>query len=175
VKRYELEHIIRAAGAIAGSSEIYIIGSQSLLASYPDSPEQILVSQEVDMWPADDPAKADLIDGCIGELSPFHETFGYYAHGVGPETAKLPKNWKNRIVTIQNENTKGIKGLCLNPIDLAICKIIAGRKKDIDFVENLIKFGLVSESEIKSIIAEELDDPLRSNALLGINQLETKK
>ncbi len=35
-------------------------------------------------------AKADLIDGSIGELSPFHETFGYYAHGLGPETAALP-------------------------------------------------------------------------------------
>ena len=33
------------------------------------------------------PDMADLIDGCIGELSPFHQAFGYYAHGVGKETA----------------------------------------------------------------------------------------
>jgi hypothetical protein len=47
----------------------------------------LLTSQEADIYPLGDPAKSDLIDGTIGELSPFHETFGYYAHGVGPETA----------------------------------------------------------------------------------------
>jgi len=46
----------------------------------------------------DAPEKADIIDGCIGELSPFHETFGYYAHGIGPETAVLPAKWKTRLV-----------------------------------------------------------------------------
>jgi hypothetical protein len=33
------------------------------------------------------PDRADLIDGTIGELSPFHATYGYYAHGVGESTA----------------------------------------------------------------------------------------
>ena len=30
---------------------------------------------------------ADKIDGAIGEGSQFHQTYGYYAQGVGPETA----------------------------------------------------------------------------------------
>jgi hypothetical protein len=29
-----------------------------------------------------DPFRNSLIDGAIGEGSMFHETFGYYAHGV---------------------------------------------------------------------------------------------
>jgi hypothetical protein len=45
---------------------------------------------EADYFPVDHPERADLIDGSIGELSPFHGTFGYYAHGVGPETALRP-------------------------------------------------------------------------------------
>jgi hypothetical protein len=77
----QLEHILRACGSIAGCREIIVIGSQALLASHPDAPEELLRSVEVDCYPLDDPAKADLIDGSIGELSPFHETFGYYAHG----------------------------------------------------------------------------------------------
>jgi hypothetical protein len=86
----QLEHVLRACGSIAESREIVVIGSQALLASHHDAPEELLRSVEVDCYPLNDPAKADLIDGSIGELSPFHETFGYYAHGVGPETAAEP-------------------------------------------------------------------------------------
>ena len=53
-----------------------------------------------------DPADADLIDGSIGEGSPFHQTFGYYAHGVAEETAVLPGGWwKERLVVLRNANT----------------------------------------------------------------------
>jgi hypothetical protein len=31
--------------------------------------------------------------GALGDGSPFHAAFGYYAHGVGPETAKAPAGW----------------------------------------------------------------------------------
>jgi hypothetical protein len=67
------------------------VGSDRVIPSV-----ELRVSVEADVWPADDPVKADLIDGCIGEMSPFHDTFGYYTHGIGPETAKLPKFWKKR-------------------------------------------------------------------------------
>jgi len=35
MRRSELEHIIRAAGAIAGVKEIIILGSQSILGQFP--------------------------------------------------------------------------------------------------------------------------------------------
>jgi hypothetical protein len=34
---------------------------------------------EVDVLIPEHEEKADLIDGAIGELSPFHHTYGYYA------------------------------------------------------------------------------------------------
>ena len=94
----QLEHLLRAAGSISGCSELVVIGSQAILATAPDAPAALLVSMEADIYPLHEPAKADLIDGCIGELSPFHEAFGYYAHGVGPETAVLPPSWRKRWV-----------------------------------------------------------------------------
>ncbi len=109
---------------------------------------------EADLYPADDTGRADLIDGSIGEDSPFHETFGYYAHGVGPETAHLPRNWKSRLVSINNENTNGIAGLCLSPVDLAISKILAGREKDIDFVKIMLNNDIVSRDEIRLVLPE---------------------
>lgn len=70
-------------------------------------------------------------------MSPFHETYGYYAHGVGSETAVLPKNWKKRVVRLVNDNTNGVTGLRLHPTDIAISKLVAGRQKDLYFVSSL--------------------------------------
>ncbi|MBM3890127.1 MAG: hypothetical protein FJ388_13515 [Verrucomicrobia bacterium] len=91
MNRRQLEHVLRASGSIVGCRDIVVVGSQAILGAHPDAPPELLASIEADVYPLDAPEKADLIDGCIGELSPFHQTFGYYAHGVGPETAQLPK------------------------------------------------------------------------------------
>jgi hypothetical protein len=150
----ELEHVLRACGSITGCREIVVIGSQALLASHPDAPDDLLRSMEVDCYPLDDPAKADLIDGSIGELSPFHATFGYYAHGIGPETAALPAGWRARVVRLESENTGGTIGLCLSPADLAISKLLAGREKDVDFVRGMVQAGVVDEAAIRSLATE---------------------
>lgn len=88
--RQQLEHIIRAAAGITGASEFVIVGSQAVLGQFPHAPDELLVSIEADVFSLRDPADSDLIDGSIGEGSPFHQTFGYYAHGVSVETAVLP-------------------------------------------------------------------------------------
>jgi hypothetical protein len=87
--RSELEHLIRAAGAIADDGEIVVIGSQALLGQYPNAPPVLLASMEADLFPLNRPERADLIDGGIGEGSRFHESFGYYAQGVSESTATL--------------------------------------------------------------------------------------
>lgn len=160
----QLEHVIRAGGSITGCREIVVIGSQALLASAPNAPAELLRSMEVDCYPLDDPAKADLIDGSIGELSPFHETFGYYAHGVGPETAALPAGWRSRVVRLESENTGGTTGWCISPADLAVSKLLAGREKDVAYVRTLLQAGLVDESAILAL-ADELGREQRQ--LLG--------
>lgn len=152
MRRRDLEHLIRAAGAVAEVRTLVILGSQSILGAFPDPPTELLVSQEVDTYPLEHPERADLIDGSIGELSPFHEQFGYYAHGVGPETAVLPAGWLDRVVRVENENTRGVAGLCLSPADLAISKLVAGRPKDAEFVAALLRHRLVSSTEIEVLL-----------------------
>jgi hypothetical protein len=98
MKREHLEHILRAAAAVTNEREFVVLGSQSLLASVPDIRPPLDQSMELDLYPLHAPEAATLIDGTIGELSPFNETFGYYAHGVGPGTAVLPRNWRSRAV-----------------------------------------------------------------------------
>ena len=143
MRRSELEHVIRAASAITDQYEIMIIGSQSILGAVPNPPDSLTESMEADVYPLHRPDLADLIDGGIGEGSPFHDRFGYYAQGVGPETAVLPEGWENRVVRIQNQNTDLKVGLCLEPHDLAVSKLAAGREKDWLFVQELLHHKIV--------------------------------
>ena len=84
MQRSQLEHLIRAAGEITNQYEFVVIGSRAILGSVEQPPAECLVSMEADIYPLQAPELADLIDGSIGELSFFHEHFGYYAQGVGP-------------------------------------------------------------------------------------------
>lgn len=162
MKRAELEHIIRAAGTIARVQQLIIVGSQSILGKYPEAEGILVFSMEADIYPPEDLKMSDVIDGCIGELSPFHEQFGYYAQGVGPETAVLPTGWESRLVKICNENTNGIEGMCLHPLDLAISKLVAFREKDKLFLNELINQNYVQYDKVKHLIkkSDHLDQEL---------------
>jgi hypothetical protein len=159
--RQQLEHIIRASAGITGASEFVIVGSQAVLGQFPRAPAELLVSIEADIFTLRDPADSDLIDGSIGEGSPFHQTFGYYAHGVSVETAVLPAGWRERLVRVHNENTGGSTGLCLEVHDLAVSKLVPGREKDIDFLNGLLSHGLVRVPVISERLAQTALPPDR--------------
>ncbi|MBI4519089.1 MAG: hypothetical protein HY699_25140 [Deltaproteobacteria bacterium] len=152
--RAELEHVLRAAADIANDDHIVVIGSQALLAQFPDAPALLRASVEADVFPLSHPERADLIDGSIGELSPFHATYGYYAQGVDEATAVLPVGWRERLVPIRNENTRGVTGLCLEVHDLLIAKAIAGRDKDRQFVREAIRHRFAEEATLLARLAE---------------------
>lgn len=152
--RQQLEHLIRAAANIADEDELVIVDSQSILGQFPDAPASLLTSMEADLYPKNAPEKADLIEGSIGELSPFHDTYGYYAEGVGEETARLPRGWQERLVPVCNANTRGATGLCLEVHDLLVSKCVAGRDKDIRFAKDAVKHGLVQEWTLRERLAE---------------------
>ena len=96
MNREQVEHVLRASAVIANETSFVVIGSQAVLFPFPDAPASLLVSRELDLYPALHPERSDLIDGAIGAMSSFHETFGYYADGVGPETAVMPADWMSR-------------------------------------------------------------------------------
>lgn len=96
MNREDLEHIIRASADVTQQYEFIILGSQSLLGPVPCPEEIFKVSAEADIYPLHAPEMADHIDGAIGEGSPFHEFHGYYAQGVGPDTAILAAGWMDR-------------------------------------------------------------------------------
>jgi hypothetical protein len=154
VRRSDLEHLIRAAGAITGSRRVVVIGSQAILGQFPfEAPEWAVMSMEADLLPIDAPGTADLLTGTIGELSAFHDSFGYYGDGVSLDTAILPDGWENRLVEINNENTNGYAGLCLEIHDLLISKYIAAREKDRSFCRAVVGAGLADAQILRSRLA----------------------
>jgi hypothetical protein len=157
--RAQLEHIIRAAGAIADTQDLVVIGSQSVLGQFPDAPGELLVSSEADIFPRNDPGRSELIDGSIGEGSPFQREFGYYAHGVDETTAILPAGWRDRLILVAGENTRFVRGWCLEIHDLAIAKYAAGREKDLDFTKALARHAMVSREMLEQRLAVTPLDP----------------
>lgn len=85
------EHAIRAACEVSQDTELLIFGSQAILGSYPDAPEALRASIEVDVQAHNRPDQTDRIDGALGEGSRFHATHGFYVHGVSIEVAILPE------------------------------------------------------------------------------------
>lgn len=116
--REELEHLIRASAAVTDQYEFVIVGSQSILGALPNAAAEFTMSAEADIYPLQAPELADRIDGALGEGSQFHETYGYYAQGVGPDTALLPEGWLQRVHRVQSAATEGRVGYCLDLTDL---------------------------------------------------------
>ncbi len=120
--RDDLEHAIRAACNVSGDDEVYVFGSQAILGQFPEAPAQLRQSAEADIAPVNAVNMTDVIDASLGELSPFHQAFGFYVHGVGLEAAVLPNGWKRPAIAVRNGNTGGGTGWCVEAHDLAVSK-----------------------------------------------------
>lgn len=151
MKREQFEHTIRAAGAILGHNEVLVIGSQAIHASidYQLPEAERSIEADISSLEDEDGTMADLIDGSIGELSVFQDTFGYYAQGVTPQTATLPGGWRDRLIPFLTPATNGVTALCLEPHDLWLSKAVAGRPKDREFCDALIERNLVEAKTLR--------------------------
>jgi hypothetical protein len=157
--REELEHIIRASADVTNQYEFIILGSQSILGPVPNPPEVFTMSAEADIYPLKAPELADMIDGAIGEGSQFHQNFGYYAQGVGPDTAVLPHGWIDRVHKVQSAATNGRVGYCLDLLDLFMSKAAAGRDKDREFCMAMLAHRYVKPADaLTQVEAMPLDD-----------------
>jgi len=166
MKKREVDHVLRAAGRITGEKQFIIIGSQSLHGKYPDLPDDLVKSFEVDLMASKNADRTEWLN-VIGVYSPFHESFGYYADPVDHGTATLPKGWKGRLVNLPDGDTEGVRGLCLDPHDLAIAKYVAHRDKDVIFTRELANRGIVSRERLlelldQTALSAELRDTIRA-------------
>ena len=133
-----------------GESLARVSSSSSAVSRLPD---QILGSVEVDLIAARNVERTEWLNA-IGVHSQFHETYGYYADPVDVKTATLPQGWRDRLVELAPGDTEGVRGMCLEPHDLAIAKYVANREKDRVFVSELARRSVTSRIELLSRLAK---------------------
>ena len=168
--RDQLEHAIRAACDVADDTEVWVFGSQAILGEFPDAPEDLRASIEVDMQPKNRPDKADLVDGALGEMSQFHKTHDFYVHGLLIDGSAFPQGWEHRAKPVVGQiSTRGKIGWCVEIHDLAASKLAAYRGKDRDFVRTLLIEGMIAPiTLIERINLLNIDEELQNHLLQWI-------
>lgn len=147
--RDQLEHALRAVQTVTGEREFVIIGSQAILGQFPDAPEELLVSREIDIYAPARPEASDLIQGACGEHTDFPRTHDFYIDGVSPTSAVVPGGWRNRAIAVCNANTNGATGWCLEVHDIAVAKYFANRDKDRRYTTDLWRHGMLDDATIR--------------------------
>jgi hypothetical protein len=154
---------VAAAAQVTDEYEFVVIGSQAILGCIGEPPDSMLRSQEVDIYPLHATERADMIDGALGDGSPFHATYGYHAHGVGPETAKAPRGWQERLVMTEVPPRPGLNrptlAWCLEAHDLVLSKCAAGRERDWDYAADALTARLVRPEVLLSRVPDLPLDP----------------
>lgn len=168
--RNQLEHAIRAACDVSKDTELWIFGSQAILGEFPNAPESLRTSIEIDVQPKNRPENVDDIDGALGELSLFHKTHGFYVHGILIESAKLPDGWERRTISVSDPiSTNGKTGLCIDTHDLGASKLAAYREKDKEFVRLLLIEKMIDEKTLTERISSlNVKEQLRDRLLLWV-------
>ena len=91
----------------------------------------------------DDERLADQISFVLGEASPFDEEYGYHAQGVSFKTPTYaPRNWQFRTIDLRIDV---YVGRCMEPNDLVLSKLGAGREKDLDFAQAAARLNLIDQ------------------------------
>ena len=175
MRRSDFEHVIAAAANVIDEDEFVVIGSQAILGAVADPPEDLLQSMEADIYPRHRPDLSDRIDGALGDGSPFEEQFGYFAHAVGPETAKAPEGWEDRLIRVdippRVASTRRPVAWCLEPHDLVLAKLVRGSERDWEYAESAIRARIVDidillfRAAVLPVVAEQqklIADTLRA-------------
>lgn len=155
-----LQHLARAAQSLADDCEIIVLGSASLLASFPElgDPDGPLTSTyDADICPQPfDETTGKMLEEALGESRSFHLRHGYHADVLRESIFEtLPLHWQKRLVAVPGCP----RVLALDPNDLATVKILVGRPKDLTLAHKLLVNNLVDPLIIRSRI-DELSIPV---------------
>lgn len=171
-----LQHLIRAASALAEDREFLVLGSASLLASFPElsDPNSPLASTfDADLCPRPfDELTGTMLDEALGEQRAYYQRHGYHADILKDSILEtLPKGWMERLIQVPDcPNAKAIA-----PQDLAAVKLLVGRPKDLDLLKTLIRSGLLDTASIeKSTALLEIPTEMRPRLQANFKQLQGK-
>lgn len=144
-----LIHLVQSVRAVAQCDQIHVLGSSSLLVSFPELAEPLLAgTYDADLLvePCDEELAA-VVHEAVGEGSLFAKRTGYHADLLRPEIVEsLPEGWRERLVPL--ESVPNVDAL--EPLDLLVVKLRAGRGKDLALIQAVIREAPFSEDELRA-------------------------
>jgi hypothetical protein len=139
MQRPQLEAALRAAAEVTGEREFILVGSQSVHAYTDAAPTEVLFSLECDIWAKGCSEKLSALEGALDKRSPFAQENGFYVDPVDPGLVLLPAGWEGRLKKLE---VPPVIAWCLDVNDLVVSKLNAGRIKDYEFVNAMLRLRL---------------------------------
>lgn len=148
--RSQIQALLDAARQAIHHSEYVIIGSLSVLGAIENPPARMTYSIDVDLWPRNDPGRAEELFHPLGQGSLFEAAHGYYADPASPALPALPEGWEARLVKL--EFPSGVIGWFLEPHDAAVSKYARLEDRDREWIRAGLESGILSPSTIATRI-----------------------
>lgn len=184
----DLVETVRAIARLFETDKVFIIGSQSILLSWPDAPVILRTSGEIDAYPENarlweitqkeldpdfPPEASEEINAFFGEGSDFHRNHGFYIDGVDENTARLPSDWNTRAIYKGVEvDDRTVLAVAPCPEDVIVSKLARLSDKDKEFVEAYhVARPLNPALIIERIKATSLEPELQQRAVGFITHL----
>jgi hypothetical protein len=148
-----LQHLIRSASALAEDRRFLVLGSASLLASFPELGNQdspLAATYDADLCPEPfDELTGIMLDEALGENRAYFRRHGYHADILRDSVlATLPFGWRDRLVPVPDCPD----AFALDPCDLAAVKLLVGRPKDLALLRSLHSAGRIDPEIIRARI-----------------------
>lgn len=148
-----LQHLLRAASALAEEKQFIVLGSASLLASIAElgAPDAPLASTfDADLCPQPfDELTGEMLEQALGETQAYYRLHGYHIDILRDTVFNtLPNGWRDRLVPVPDiPNAQA-----LDPHDLAAVKLLVGREKDLQLIKSLVTSRILSPPTIEQRI-----------------------
>jgi hypothetical protein len=186
----DLVETVRAIARLFKTDKVFIIGSQSILLSWPDAPIVLRTSGEIDAYPENakiweitqkeldpdcPPEASEEINALFGEGSDFHRDHGFYIDGVDENTARLPPDWNKRSIhrTVEVDGRQ-VLAVAPCPEDVIVSKLARLSEKDREFIEAYHAARPLNQNLIvERIKATKLEPAFQEQAIAFVGRLET--
>jgi hypothetical protein len=146
-----LNQLLEATRALARPARVVIIGSSSLLPAHPElgdpgQPLEASYDSDLLLTPVDEEIAA-MLGEAVGQQSLFAKRQGYYADILRPIIAEtLPAGWESRLHPVASYDNV----FALDVYDLALVKLVVGRRKDLDLLRALLKLRIVEPARLRA-------------------------
>jgi hypothetical protein len=143
VRKPDLFKLIAEYRRLSVEDPPMIVGSQAFHASSDTIPDIALRSVECDfLLSSVNFSKRPQLDTQLGALSDYQVANGFFADVLGLATVVLAEGWRDRLVPLLDDNGTLI-AMCADPYDVCTAKLIAGREKDLEFLESALTSDLI--------------------------------